>query len=244
MSKITILIISFFVIVSLCGCQTMSNSEAEAQGCNAAATAISASKTEEETKKDNDIIQDTDDLSIMGEVIGDRYINEEIGFTAQIPSNWKVASIDAEEEQIQQSNNLQASVNLNFNFTGTNILTCSEFGLDYIQGLNPNISICLQDNTWSSAYLEPMIDGYEKEFTKLEDSWDGTITFSGEESIKINSIEYSVIYTVMDFEDLTIYSDQYYKNVGDQVLTITLTYYDSGSKKIMEDFMQSLEYSS
>jgi hypothetical protein len=166
---------------------------------------------------------------LLGEVQGDTYVNEALGFTAKIPEGWQVATqeeMDAlygiSTEYTEETTGLKAN-------SQAYIFYCSKYGIGN-EAINPNVNITLSNQSDMLSVVESedafyaFLEAYRPIISNLYGGSDVELT--GDIAVTINGKEYSVIHISGEMNGTHLWQDQYFTGTGDYAIIITETYYN------------------
>jgi hypothetical protein len=184
--------------------------------------------------------------SLMGELDGDQYVNEALGFTATIPEGWLFSS----DEDFKNCTGVDRDITKTL--TGMKpesyepVFVCSEYTYGEGSSGNPNINICYSNETvfkrilTESSVLESTSDMLVESFKSYFSS--AIVEVVNQGTISIKDQKYTTINLKADFGDFIMYEDQLYTGIRNGVLVTTFTYFSLEEKDIEYAFMNSLEF--
>lgn len=181
---------------------------------------------------------------LVGEVKGNTYINNVIGFSATIPEGWSVPNFD------QMSRMFGVSVNYLNNTTGLEpdsqafIFFCSKYPYG-TAGSNPGIGIQVSNQSSMMSLLsdEKALNEYiEQNRSSLEQQFgDKEAELSCETGVQKGSNKYSVIHISANFNGARLFQDMFLLGINDYAVMITKTYSDESDKPAADSFLESLK---
>jgi hypothetical protein len=241
MNKTLSLIIWIIMLVfAICGCAAPSADTDSAASASAPSTPSESTVTANTNEESN----------LSGELSGNEYINDVLGFKATIPDEWVFAS----KEDIQQVSGQVSDIIKNVTDMESNssvmLMMCSQYKFDPNGRANPNVNISFSNQTsifqilTDSSAFDQFVDQLQSMYSEMykQLSPDTIVRVSGEQRLQINDKDYAVARIETEFVSGIMYQEQYFTQVDKGALTITVTYYNETEKNVTDTFMQSIAY--
>ncbi len=180
---------------------------------------------------------------LLGELDGDAYTNDVIGFSVTVPEGWNVAGVVQISRLFGGSaDELNAASSLEPN-SKMIIFYCMKYDLNY-SDYNPGIGIEVSNQPSMMPLLtseQALSDYVEQNRASLEQQYeDNEAELSYETGVKKGGNEYSVIHISADYNGMQLKQDMYITGVNGYVMMITQTYLDEADKSAADAFLESL----
>lgn len=246
MKKILVLVLIVMLIFT-CGCESLQQpletpEETERPSKTEAPTPTKEPTPTIEVEESESVpVTDTD---LAGIYEGDQYINDALGFSVTIPEEWIFATAEEIETVFGQAQGAMEDVVELPDNSQLFLMLCSEQQL-MTATENPNINIAISNQyvgfskSMYDLLLVQMQSLYDEMYTQMGAK---SVSVTGEPSVIINNTDYMSFSIVSDFTTTFMYQDQYFILLGDYMLMITQTYYNTEQKDTMDAFMQDIVY--